>query len=598
MASDPANLPPGSFTAPHLGQTAEGRRVIERTRGERDWDLWGPYLSERQWGTVREDYSADGDAWGYLSHDRACSHAYRWGEDGLAGICDSSQRLCLALALWNGRDPMLKERLFGLTNAQGNHGEDCKELYYYLDATPSHSYLKMLYKYPQRSFPYAELLSENAARGYHEAELELIDTGAFDDNRYFDVFIEYAKAAVDDILMKVTVVNCSEHAAEIVVLPQLWFRNEWAWNPRAQRPSMRLGDHAIRCSHPELPDYRLVYEAGVEPLFCHNETHPARAWGIDGETGYFKDAFHDVVIAGNTAAANPFNEGTKAGLVHRLRLEGLEQRSVRLRLYSSSSRSCDADPFSQFEQILSERIEQANAFYRDLQAGVADPDERAVQRAALAGLIWSKQYYYYDVERWLDGDVGQPTPPQTRQHGRNAEWRHLNNADIISMPDKWEYPWYATWDLAFHCLPFSLIDADFAKRQLRLFTREWYMHPNGQLPAYEWDFSDVNPPVHAWATWRVFQIDREQRGDEGDLEFLESLLHKLMLNFTWWVNRKDIENHNVFQGGFFGLDNIGVFDRSKPLPTGGFINQSDGTSVDGDVLASIMMCIALELAQT
>jgi Mannosylglycerate hydrolase MGH1-like glycoside hydrolase domain/Glycosyl hydrolase family 63 C-terminal domain len=570
---------------------AEQLRLQEAREQKVRWRKWGPYLSERQWGTVREDYSANGDAWDFFPHDHARSRAYRWGEDGIAGICDDKQRLCLALALWNGRDPILKERLFGLTNSEGNHGEDVKELYYYLDATPTHSYLKMLYKYPQREFPYDQLVDENHRRARDKPEYELLDTGIFDDDRYFDVFVEYAKAAADDLLMLVTIHNRGPEASEIHVLPQLWFRNVWSWG-RGDRPSMALtAEGTLQAVHAVLGRYVLHADGAPTLLFCDNETNSQRLFGLNGVQGHFKDAFHDFVIHGLHDAVNPARTGTKAAVYYRLPVPAGGSCLLRLRLTNDPQ----AAPFAAFDRILQERRADADAFYDELQNGLDDPDSRRIQRQAFAGMIWSKQSYHYDVPEWLNGDPGQPPPPPARRHGRNRDWLHVNNADVISMPDKWEYPWYAAWDLAFHCIPFALIDAEFAKNQLVLLTREWYMHANGQLPAYEWEFGDVNPPVHAWASWRVFQIDRKRHGGCGDLAFLERVFHKLMLNFTWWVNRKDLQGRNIFQGGFLGLDNIGVFDRSRPLPTGGSINQADGTSWMAMYCLNLMR-IALELA--
>jgi hypothetical protein len=599
------------------------------------WKTWGPYLSERQWGTVREDYSPGGTAWEYFPHDHARSRAYRWGEDGIGGISDDGQRLCLALALWNGQDPALKERLFGLTNQQGNHGEDVKELYYYLDATPTHSYLKMLYKYPQREFPYARLIDENARRGADQREFELIDTGIFDDDRYFDVFIEYAKAAPDDILMRVTVHNRGPETARIHLLPQLWFRNTWSWKAGAPRPKLSVGPGcSIAAAHADLGQYQLCCDGAPEFLFCDNDTNVRRLFGTQDATGFFKDAFHEYVVNGNHAAVNPAHEGTKAAAWYDVDVPAGGSRQVRLRLVGQTfsrpggtgsgdfpvarrntgqespvnrSRPGGRKPalhaFRDFDDIFDRRRREADEFYGDLQQYLADDDARNIQRQAFAGMIWGKQLYYYDVPEWLDGDPAQPPPPPERKQGRNHDWRHLNNYDVLSMPDKWEFPWYAAWDLAFHCVPLALIDADFAKNQLVLLTREWFMHPNGQLPAYEWAFDDVNPPVHAWAAWRVFQIDRKQRrersgnaAEPGDLLFLERVFHKLLLNFTWWVNRKDPDGRNIFQGGFLGLDNIGVFDRSKPLPTGGYINQADGTSWMAMYSLNLMR-IALSLAR-
>jgi hypothetical protein len=554
------------------------------------WRRFGPYLSERQWGTVREDYSAGGNAWEYFPHDHARSRAYRWGEDGIAGFSDHRQRLCLALALWNERDPILKERLFGLTNAEGNHGEDVKEQYFYLDATPTHSYLKMLYKYPQREFPYAELVAGNRRRSMHEPELELVDLGVFDDGRYWDVFVEYAKAGPNDILCQITVHNRGSETARLRVLPQAWFRNTWSFEPELGKPSLAEADGGVVLEHPQLKRFQLYFDGAPELLFTENETNAARLWGLEG-AGPFKDAFHEHVVDGKTGVLAASRRGTKVAAHYRIEVPPGEARVVRFRLSDGAL----SRPFDDFAQVLATRCSEADEFYAELQADLVSEDARLVQRQALAGMIWSKQYFGYDVRRWLLGDPGQPAPPQGRKYARNADWDHLVNDEIISMPDKWEYPWYAAWDLAFHCIPLAMIDAEFAKQQLVLLTREWYMHPNGQLPAYEWAFGDVNPPVHAWAAWRVYQIDRKQNG-KGDIPFLERIFHKLMINFTWWVNRKDAEGRNVFQGGFLGLDNIGVFDRSKPLPTGGYLNQADGTAWVAMYSLNLMR-IALELAQ-
>jgi hypothetical protein len=575
----------------------EQKRLEEERLGRKPWRKWGPYLSDRQWGTVREDYSAIGTAWEYFPHDHARSRAYRWGEDGLAGISDENQHLCLAIALWNGRDPILKERLFGLTNSEGNHGEDVKELYYYLDATPTHSYLKMLYKYPQGEFPYDRLVEQHRRRGKTEAEFELLDTGVFDDDRYFDVFVEYAKASPADLLMQVTIHNRGPDAALIHVLAQLWFRNTWAWTGLEKQCRLQIGqpgsgsNYFVEATHPELGNYCFYAEEAPEWLFSENETNGQRLFQLNGVKGFYKDAFHDYIVYGDQSAVNPATVGTKAAAHYVINVEagGFVTRRFRLRPASKVA------PFKEFDQFLSKRQSEADEFYSDIQCGITDPDARLVQRQAFAGMIWSKQFYCYDVRQWLKGDSAQPAPPLDRRSGRNCDWTHLNNADIISMPDKWEYPWYAAWDLAFHCIPFALIDPEFAKAQLVLLTREWYMHPNGQLPAYEWALGDVNPPVHAWAAWRVFQIDRKKRGDRGDTAFLERVFHKLLLNFTWWVNRKDAQGRNIFQGGFLGLDNIGVFDRSRPLPTGGFINQADGTSWMAMYCLNLLR-IALELA--
>ncbi len=588
----------------NLTSNAEQRRLGEDKSGQQYWKQWGPYLSERQWGTVREDYSPHGTAWEYFPHDHARSRAYRWGEDGLAGVCDDAQRLCLSLALWNGKDSILKERLFGLTTSQGNHGEDVKELYYYLDATPTHSYLKMLYKYPQGEYPYARLIEENRCRGKGQGEFELLDTGIFDEDRYFDVFVEYAKAGPNDLLMLITAHNRGPEAATLHLLPQLWFRNTWSWKGGAKAPRLSLDESgSVIAEHSKLGQYRLFVdrakgERSPECLFCDNETNVRRLFGQSDAQGYWKDAFHEYVIAGNKAAVNPQQTGTKFAAHFKLSVPAKSFVTVRLRL----TRGIVAEPFSDFDRLFSMSRGEADEYYRDLQRDIVDADARLVQRQAFAGMIWSKQFFCYDVPKWLCGDPAQPPPPPDRRHGRNSQWLHLNNADIISMPDKWEYPWYAAWDLAFHCIPLALIDAEFAKGQLVLLTREWYMHPNGQLPAYEWAFGDVNPPVHAWATWRVFQMDRKQRResghpeDPGDLAFLERVFHKLMINFTWWVNRKDPQDRNIFQGGFLGLDNIGVFDRSAPLPTGGFIHQADGTAWMAMYSLNLMR-IALELAR-
>jgi hypothetical protein len=571
--------------------TIERGRLLANVPGRDGWQHWGPYLSERQWGTVREDYSAEGTAWEYFPHDHARSRAYRWGEDGIAGISDAEQHVCLSLALWNGRDPILKERLFGLTNSQGNHGEDVKEQYFYLDAAPTHSYLKMLYKYPQRAFPYADLVAENGRRGTGSAEYELLDTGVFAEDRYFDVFVEYAQLEPGDILMKLTAWNRGPEAAALHLIPQLVLRNTWSWQPGAIKPALHAAADGIAIEPATLGMSRLYVDGSAELLFTENETNAQRLWNY-GPAGYFKDGFHERIVGARLDKVNPAKTGTKAGAWYQATVPAGGRMEQRLRL----TRRPVAEPFKDFDLVVNLRRHQADDFYADLQKDMASDDERAVQRQAFAGLIWSKQFYCLDIPRWLVGDPGQVPPPASRRHGRNIEWRNLNNADIVSMPDKWEYPWYASWDLAFHCIPLALIDAEFAKHQLVLLTREWYMHPNGQIPAYEWAFSDVNPPVHAWAAWRVYQIDRKQNAGTGDLEFLERVFHKLMLNFTWWVNRKDTLGRNIFQGGFLGLDNIGVFDRSSKLPTGGYINQSDGTSWMA-MYALNLMRIALELAQ-
>ena len=570
--------------------TAEGKRLLAVARGE-DWRRWGPYLSERQWGTVREDYSPGGTAWEYFPHDHARSRAYRWGEDGLAGFADDKLRWCLALALWNGADPILKERLFGLTNAQGNHGEDVKELYYFLDGTPTHSYMRMLYKYPQAAFPYDRLIQENAARTAQEREFELVDTGIFDERRYFDVAIEYAKASTDDILMQVTLHNRGPDPAALHVLPQLWSRNSWSWMPGQPKPVLSQQGSRVRASHPSLGRVRTceVDAPDAEWLFCENETNVNALYGAS-LPGPFKDGINDCVVHGRRDAVSSLRCGTKCAAHVLFEIPPGGQATLRLRFRPEAT----DDAFAWFDPLMDGRRAEADAFYAALQRGMPDPDARMVQRQALAGMLWSKQFYGLDVRRWLQGDPGQPTPPPGRKQGRDADWRHIDNFDIISMPDAWEYPWYAAWDLAFHTVTFAMVDPEFAKAQLLLLMRERYMHPNGQLPAYEWAFGDVNPPVHAWAVLRVFQMDRVMTG-VADRKFLEMAFHKLLLNFTWWVNRKDADGQNIFQGGFLGLDNIAIFDRSEPLPTGGVINQADGTAWMA-MFALNMMRIALELA--
>jgi Mannosylglycerate hydrolase MGH1-like glycoside hydrolase domain len=581
-----------------MNEGAEHLRLEEDRRRTQNWKRWGPYLSERQWGTVREDYSANGEAWDSFPHGHARSRAYRWGEDGLMGLSDRHQYVCFSIALWNGRDPILKERLFGLAGSQGNHGEDVKECYYYLDSTPCHSYMKALYKYPQREFPYQWLLDESRKRGRTDPEFELLDTGVFDEDRYFDVFAEYAKASPDDVLVRIRVFNRGPEEAVVHVLPQIWFRNTWSWGLGQRRQRLRAGEaHAGRALVEVDSEYygRLVLqcEGSPELLFTENESNARRLWGGDNESRYVKDGFHDYLVHGVADAVNPDRVGTKAAAAYVLEIPAGESREVRLRL---SRATTPEDPFgADFDRIFEDRIREANAFYAGLATPDLSEDARAVQRQAFAGLLWSKQFYHYDVNRWLRGDPAGPEPPKERLHGRNSEWGHLFNADVISMPDKWEYPWYAAWDLAFHTIPLALVDPDFAKQQLVLLLREWYMHPNGQLPAYEWAFGDVNPPVHAWAAWRVYKIDKKRSGT-GDRKFLERVFHKLLLNFTWWINRKDSEGKNVFQGGFLGLDNIGVFDRSSPLPTGGHIEQSDATSWMGMYCLN-MLAIALELAR-
>ena len=582
--------------APVPNATDPERSRLDAMRGgAQDWRRWGPYVSERQWGTVREDYSANGDAWGYVTHDQARSRAYRWGEDGIAGFCDDRQLLCLSLALWNGRDPILKERLFGLTNQQGNHGEDVKELYYYVDAIPSHAYGRMLYKLIQAAYPYQHLLDENASRrGGSAREYELIDTGLFDQDRYFDVEVEYAKAAPDDILMRVTVHNRGPDTAAIQILPQAWFRNVWSWSDDHARPAMReLSCGQVSGTHDLLGDFALRFDEPDRLAFCDNDTNLPKVFGTAGPFGYCKDGINDFIVHGREDAINPASRGTKVAAVYHREVPAGGSVVVRVRLHAGTDQMPD---FADFDAVVELRRQEADAFYAKLQAGIADADMRLVQRQAFAGLLWSKQFYGYDVAEWLDGDPRQPPPPAQRQAGRNSAWRHLSANDIIAMPDKWEYPWFAAWDLGFHCVSLSPIDPDFAKRQLLLLGQVWMMHPNGQLPAYEWSFGDVNPPVQAWATLRVYENDRRCNGGAGDTAFLERMFHKLLLNFTWWVNRKDRQGLNIFEGGFLGLDNIGLFDRSAPLPNGGRIEQSDGTAWMATYCLN-MLNIAIELAR-
>jgi len=572
--------------------TSEKKRLLDDKDGNKKWRKFGPYLTERQWGTVREDYSPYGNAWEHVSHDAARSKAYRWGEEGLGGISDNQQLLCFAVALWNKRDPILKERIFGLTGNEGNHAEDCKEHYYYLDSTPTHSYMKMLYKYPQREFPYSALVEENRRRGKLDPEFELVDTGVFQDNRYFDVFIEYAKADTDDLLIKITVHNRGPEEAAVDVLPHAWFRNTWAWGDDDYKPEMyRDDDGCIKISHRELGSYYLVGRHKPETLFCENETNTERLYHYL-TPGTSKDGINDYLIHGKMDAINKIPKGTKGAFHYALNIAAGGSETLQLRL----SATYRADPFGDFDDRFNERLNEANEFFDEIQIGIKDVDEKEIQRQAIAGMLWSKQFFYYDVATWLSGDATQPQPPEERKNGRNHDWAHLNNADIISMPDKWEYPWYAAWDLAFHTIPLAMVDPEFAKHQLTLLTKEWYMHPNGQLPAYEWALGDVNPPVHGWATWRVYKIDQKLQGGKGDRRFLEEVFHKLLLNFTWWVNKKDYNDNNIFQGGFLGMDNIGVFDRSATLPTGGYIEQSDGTSWMA-MFTLNMLRMALELAK-
>ncbi|MFO7645470.1 MAG: hypothetical protein R6W95_13885 [Desulfosarcina sp.] len=577
---------------------AEHRRLAEEAARTINWKRWGPYLAERQWATVREDYSPDGTCWEYFPHDHARSRAYRWGEDGLLGIADRQCRLCFALALWNGRDAILKERLFGLTGPEGNHGEDVKEEYFYLDSTPTHSYMKALYKYPHAEFPYTQLVDENRRRGPQEPEFELSDTGIFSENRCFTVMAEYAKAAPEDLLIRITVTNHGPETATLHLLPTVWFRNTWSWGCESEgctpRPSIvRHGNDLMRLQHESLGPYYLRFgpdpERTLPPvLFTENETNMHRLYGMPNGSPHVKDGFHSYIVEGRSAAINPEGAGTKAAPHYVLRLSPGEKHIIRLRL--SSNRP--ADLHEDFDQLMIRRIDECDAFYAEVLPKSMTPEARNVARQAYAGLLWSKQFYHYIIKEWLQGDPEMPAPPQSRSHGRNIEWKHLHCRDILSVPDKWEYPWFAAWDLAFHMLPFCRIDPHFAKEQMVLLLREWYMHPNGQVPAYEFAFGDVNPPVHAWGVWRVYKINSSK--ETRDRDFLERCFHKLVLNFTWWVNRKDSEGRNLFAGGFLGLDNIGVFDRSKPLPTGGTLQQADGTAWMAFYCLT-MMAMAMEL---
>lgn len=581
---------------------AESKRLQEDESRAKNWKRWGPYLADRQWGTVREDYSADGSCWNYLPHDHARSRAYRWGEDGILGITDRQCRLCFALALWNEKDPILKERFFGLTGPEGNHGEDVKELYFYLDSLPTHSYMKGLYKYPQREFPYAQLVSENRRRSRTDAEFELLDTGVFSHNEYFDVFVEYAKESPDDILIRIRVTNRSSQEAPLHIVPTLWFRNTWAWGRTGEgytsKPMLsKLNEHSIRAEHESLPPHVLSFDANsshasCNMLFTDNETNIERLFGSPMERRYVKDAFHDYIIRQNVTAVNADGKGTKAAF-HTKQLIA-PGATVELKLRLTAEQLACSEPFgSNFDSCFNKRIFEADEFYAQRCPPNISPQETSVIRQAYAGLLWSKQFYYYSVREWLEGDPAQPAPAKGREKIRNTEWKHLYNRDVISMPDKWEYPWYAAWDLAFHMIPFARIDPDFAKQQLLLLLREWYMHPNGQIPAYEFAFSDVNPPVHAWACWRVYKITAPK--GKRDRAFLARAFHKLLLNFTWWVNRKDIDGKNLFSGGFLGLDNIGVFDRSQPLPMGGHLEQADATAWMAFYCLT-MLSMALELA--
>ncbi len=609
MASD---APAGAAEVPE-GAAAERQRLADDDRREARWRRWGPYLSDRQWGTVREDYSADGNAWEHFPFEQARSRAYRWGEDGLLGLCDNHQRLCFALALWNGRDPFLKERLFGLSGPQGNHGEDVKEIYFHRDSTPSHSWMRALYRYPHGRFPYEDLIAENGRRGRDAPEYELLDTGIFTGDRFCDIEVTYAKGAPDDILIRLCVTNRGPDPHTLHLLPTLWFRNTWSWGGEEPRPSIRpvppepaaepaappapestrpVPWRTLAATHPEMGTFWLHAEQPAELLATDNETNARRLFGAANAGPYVKDGINDRVVAGDRGAVNPEGVGTKASLHYVLPLAAGETRVLKLRLVD---RRLTDDPLGAgFEAISRERQREADAFYAALLPAGLPPERLALQRQAFAGLLWSKQTYLYGIRDWLAGDAATPPPP-SRRHGRNHQWPHFHADDVLSMPDGWEYPWFAAWDLAFHCVPLALVDPGFAKHQLDLLTREWFMHPNGQLPAYEWAFGDVNPPAHAWATWQVYSLEKRATG-RGDRPFLERVFQKLLLNFTWWVNRKDAEGNNIFQGGFLGLDNIGVFDRSAPLPTGGFIEQADGTSWMG-MFCLNMLTISLELAQ-
>ena len=571
--------------------TPEDRRLVEANERRQRWRKWGPYVSERQWGTVREDYSADGDAWNYFPHDHARSRAYHWGEDGIAGFCDEKQRLCLAVALWNGKDPILKERMFGLSNREGNHGEDVKELYYYLDAVPTYSYARMLYKYPQAAFPYDLLVQENARRSRRDPEFEIIDTGIFDADRYFDVAIEYAKARADDILLRITVTNRGPEEAAIHVLPQVWFRNTWSWAAGRAKPVLERAGDAVIATHEKLGAHAVHFEQPDDIKFCENESNVERLFAAAPTGRRYKDGLNDYLVAGREKAVDS-QSGTKAAGLYRRTIAAGGCVTIRVRL---SAGPTTASPFADFEQVFVQRKAEADAFYGALQANVEDEDLRRIQRQAYAGILWSKQFFHYDVTQWLAGDPAQPKPPRSRLTGRNNDWPHVSIIDIVSMPDKWEFPWFAAWDWAFHLVTLGQLDLEDAKRQLILLCQAWYMHPNGQLPAYEWNFSDVNPPVQAWAALRLYDGEQRRTG-KGDRTFLERVFTKLLLNFTWWVNRKDPRGLNVFEGGFLGMDNIGVFDRSAPLPVNGALVQSDGTSWMAMYCLN-MLRIAVELAQ-
>jgi hypothetical protein len=584
---------------------AEEKRLEEHRGKLADWKQWGNYIAERAWGTVREDYSATGAAWEYFPFEHAVSRTFRWNEDGIAGLCDRQQRICFAIALWNEKDAILKERLYGLNGNQGNHGEDVKEYFFYLDNTPTTSYSKFLYKYPQQAFPYKQLLEEAQRRSRNDAEFELLDTGIFDDNRYFDVFVEYAKLAPEDIFIKITVFNRAAEAAPLRVLPTVWFRNTWTWFKNAKKPRLESlesvesndGFAAIKLNDPILGEYFLHAANAPELLFCENETNLEKLYNVENTSKFAKDGINDFVVNADGNAVNKSNVGTKAAAHYKFNIAAGDAAVVYLRFCKNQLLELERNSFLRYaEKIIAQRQREADEFYSEIIRSNHSADAQNVMRQAFAGMLWSRQFYHYEVKKWLDGDETQPPPPAERRKGRNRDWQHIYNADVISMPDKWEYPWYAAWDLAFHTISLALVDSDFAKRQLILMLREWYMHPNGQIPAYEWAFSDVNPPVHAWAALRVYQIERKRRKGEGDVTFLEKIFHKLLLNFTWWVNRKDPQGNNVFAGGFLGMDNIGVFDRNMKLPGGAELEQSDGTSWMAMYCLN-MMAIALELAR-
>jgi hypothetical protein len=572
----------------------DGAEAEKKRLENPEWKKWGPYLTERQWGTVREDYSENGDAWNYSTHEMARSKAYRWGEEGIAGICDDMQILCFGISLWNQKDRILKERLFGLTSEEGNHGEDVKELYYYLDSTPTHSYMKMLYKYPQSEFPYQQLLEENKRRTRLVPEFELMDTGIFNEDQYFDLFIEYAKAEPEDLLIRINICNRGKQDAPIHVLPTLWFRNTWVWGYDEEKPRLiATSDTRVEVKHKVLGSYYLYCEPPKELLFCDNETNCPKLYQYDDKRKFYKDGINDYILH-QAQSVNPDRGGTKMSAHFERLVPAGQTQSIRLRLTKKNL----TNPFDNFDPLFNQRAQEADSFYSWIQQDIQSEEEKMIQRQAFAGMLWCKQFYYYDIIQWLKGDPAQPPSSANRLNGRNHEWTHLNNKDIISMPDKWEYPWYAAWDLAFHCITFALIDTQFAKDQLLLLTHEWYMHPNGQLPAYEWAFSDVNPPVHAWGAWRVYELDKHQHNEKGDTAFLETVFHKLLLNFTWWVNRKDEQGNNIFEGGFLGMDNIGLFDRSNThFPDGGILQQADATSWMAMYSLNLMR-ISLELAKT